>query len=155
MRILESIDDVSPEAVGGVRVEARATPRILLAEDDDEMRLLLGEALEEAGYEVNETEDGATALASLRALARHGIGMPDALVLDVRMPGTSGVDVLTELRAAGWQTPVILISGFGDEALRASALRLGAAAMLEKPFDFDELAMALSVVLGAPGAPPS
>lgn len=153
MRILEMIGDASPEEMGGVRLAARATPRILLAEDDDEMRLLLGEALEEAGYEVNETEDGTTALASLRALARHGAGMPDALVLDVRMPGSSGVDVLTELRAAGWQTPVILISGFGDEALRASALRLGAAAMLEKPFDFDELATALSVVLGAEGAP--
>jgi DNA-binding response OmpR family regulator len=79
--------------------------------------------------------------------------MPDALVLDVRMPGTSGVDVLTELRAAGWQTPVILISGFGDEALRASALRLGAAAVLEKPFDFDELTTALCVALGSAGPP--
>ena len=155
MRIREMIGDASPEDMARVRPAVRATPRILLAEDDDEMRLLLGEALEEAGYEVNETEDGATALASLRALARHGTGMPDALVLDVRMPGTSGVDVLTELRAAGWQTPVILISGFGDEALRASALRLGAAAMLEKPFDFDELATALSVVLGVPGATPT
>lgn len=114
-------------------------PRLLLVEDDREMRTLLARQLRRSGYEVTEARDGVTALSRLGdAICTCGRSNFDALISDVRMPGHSGLELLTELRRCDWAMPVILITAFGTNEMHDEARRFGAA-MLDKPFDFDSL----------------
>jgi DNA-binding response OmpR family regulator len=112
-------------------------PRILVAEDDGSMRELIVASLRADGYEV-------TAAGDLDRLGESvGVDLgPDAvamIVTDNRMPGCTGLELLTALRAARWQTPVILITAFGSEATHQQAATLGAAAVLDKPFPLPRL----------------
>jgi CheY-like chemotaxis protein len=117
------------------------TKRILLAEDDTEMRTLLTEVLVQDGYEVIGSADG---LELLTSLEENGAQIPDGpfldvdmIISDVRMPWVSGLDVLRSLRESDREMPVVLITAFGDDRLHAEAERLGASAVLDKPFDID------------------
>jgi two-component system cell cycle response regulator len=109
-------------------------PRILLAEDDDDEREAIAAGLE-ADYEVATVADGNQALASAR------LGMPDLVVLDLRIPGIDGLGVLDALRADihTAEVPVILLSGQADDATRVRALDLGAADFIQKPASLQEL----------------
>ena len=128
-------------------------PRILLAEDDDEMRRLLTERLRKQGYEVIENNDGLSLLdciTELRKQVRNGRFFDvDLIISDIRMPLVTGVEVLRELRVIDRKTPVILITAFGDEVTRARAFREGASLVFDKPFDMDELLGAVREVVGA------
>jgi DNA-binding response OmpR family regulator len=113
---------------------------LLLAEDDFELRQLLACVLRADGHEVVEACDGN----ELWALLSHEAGAeskaPFSLVVsDVRMPGLTAFDVLTRLQRALTETPVILITAFGDQTTHLRALRLGASRVIDKPFDCDEL----------------
>ena len=66
-----------------------------------------------------------------------------AIVSDICMPGLTGLDLLAALRCTRFEIPVILITAFGDEEVRAEARSLGATAVLDKPFNLDELPAAL------------
>jgi len=109
-------------------------PRILLAEDDTEEREAIEAGLE-ADYEVASVVDGNQALASAR------LGVPDLVMLDLRLPGLDGLGVLDALRAdmATSEVPVILLSGQADDATRVRALDLGAADFIQKPISLGEL----------------
>jgi two-component system cell cycle response regulator len=109
-------------------------PRILLAEDDTEEREALEAGLE-TDYEVASVVDGNQALASAR------LGVPDLVMLDLRLPGLDGLGVLDALRAdmATSEVPVILLSGQADDATRVRALDLGAADFIQKPISLGEL----------------
>lgn len=122
---------------------------IVLAEDDHELRCLLAAALREDGHEVIVARDGAQLAEHLGSRClRHEF--PDLVITDVRMPGGNGLDILASIRERNWTTPFIVITAFADEALREEALRLGAAAVLDKPFDIDALrAIVLFVLRGA------
>ena len=114
-------------------------PRVVLAEDDLELRGLLASTLRRDGFEVVEATDGPDLLRVIGEeilRAQDGPGV-DLVVSDIRMPGLSGLNVLAGLRRADWSTPVLLITGFGDHQTHAEARRLGAAAVLDKPFDLD------------------
>jgi CheY-like chemotaxis protein len=115
--------------------------RVLLAEDDVEFRHLLATVLESDGYDVQQAVDGQQMLEWLAYWS--DLGSMDAscnlIISDIRMPGYSGLDVLTSLHCLGSQIPVIIITAFGDDATRRQAVRLGAAAFLSKPFDMDDL----------------
>lgn len=127
------------------RVSPSVCPCVLLAEDDGEIRELLASELRRDGYRVLEAESGGQLLDFLRA-ARRAPGRasrPDVLVTDHRMPGCDGMDVLDELRRDDWEMPVILITGFGDADLRARARRLGVSAVFDKPFNVDDLRVAV------------
>jgi CheY-like chemotaxis protein len=117
-------------------VEA-ASPRrrVLLVEDDPEMRELMALALQGDGYEVREAADGLEALRLLGAEGNPGI---DLVVSDIRMPGCSGLEMLQRLRGRPSQVPVVLVTAFGDRETHARARRLGAA-LLDKPFELDDL----------------
>jgi DNA-binding response OmpR family regulator len=123
------------------REVAKARPRLLLAEDDREMRQLLASTLRRDGYEVIEVADGFQLFEWIgRAwLGDEELSAVALVVTDIRMPGFSGLDVLAELRQAGFETPVILITAFGDHETHALGLKLGAAAVLDKPFDLSDL----------------
>lgn len=124
--------------------------RVLLAEDDDDMRTFLCAALREAGYAVEAVKDGNALLDRIAngLLAKKQV-LPDIVISDIRMPGWSGIDVLASLRQSDWSMPVILITAFGDDKTHAQAERLGAATLLDKPFDIEDLLNAASSILPA------
>ena len=123
--------------------------RILLAEDDPEMRALVAGALRRDGFEVDEVDDGEALLDRIEHMVRtHRWGYYAAVVTDVRMPVLSGLDILAVLHCSGSMMPVIIITAFGDEEIHAEARELGAAAVFDKPFDVDALRDAVRSAVG-------
>ena len=126
----------------GPREDAPLKPtRLLLAEDDPDLRKVLAMALRREGYEVAEARDGNHLRTYLGALLYHKnqADPVDLIITDVRMPGPSGMEVLEWLRGVVWSIPVIVVTSFGDPELHVEARRLGALAVLDKPFDVNEL----------------
>ncbi len=124
---------------------AVVSPRLLLAEDDAELRSLVAGRLREDGFEVVEVADGNALVDRLaNAMAADGsLDGFDLVVSDVRMPGFSALEVMTGMRRMLARTPVVLITAFGDPKTHERAQRLGAALVLDKPFDVDELRAAI------------
>jgi CheY-like chemotaxis protein len=116
---------------------------ILVADDDDDMRSLVAETLRTDGYRVVEAADGAELVEYLRTALDDPSMRPDVVVTDVLMPKLSGLGVLTELRRAQWGVPVIVITVLADDSVRSAAERLGAVAILKKPFDADDFRTAI------------
>jgi CheY-like chemotaxis protein len=118
---------------------------VLLAEDDPAFRRLVASVLEAEGYEVIEAADGVALLANVEAALTVRRERADSflIVADIRMPGLTGLDVLAILRCANWATPVILITAFGDETAHAEGRELGAAVVLDKPFNVERLRSAV------------
>lgn len=116
-------------------------PRVLLAEDDPDLRAVLALALRQDGCEVLQARDGHHLRARLGALVYDGgrAEPVDLVITDLRMPGPDGLTTLEWLRERDWTIPVIVITAFGDPEVHAEALRLGALAVLNKPFEVDEL----------------
>ena len=108
--------------------------RILVVEDEPDIRTLLADVLRSEGYPVLTAGDGLQALEQLRTTGA------DLVILDLRMPGVDGWAVLRERNhEVSWRSvPVIVLSASRAEALR-EARQLGATACLAKPFDLDEL----------------
>ena len=125
-------------------------PRILVADDDPDMRGLVASALRQGGYEVIEARTGMEVIDHIAPTVwtrRDGF---KAIVSDVRMPELTGLDLLAALRCTKLDTPVVLMTAFGDEDVRAEARSFGATAVLEKPFDLDELHAAVRNAIAAP-----
>ena len=117
----------------------RTPPRIALGEDDPEMREILAGRLRDDGYDVTEAENGRQLIdAVASALQGPNPAVFSLIVSDIRMPEMTGLRFLAEVRKHDRTTPVILITAFGDAATRAEAYRLGAGAVLDKPFEVDE-----------------
>lgn len=107
--------------------------QLLLVEDDATMQATLQRSLSRRGMAVTALADGRAALAEWRA---HP---PDAVVLDLTLPGLDGLQVLAQARAAGLRTPVLLLTARGTVGDRVLGLNAGADDYLPKPFDLDEL----------------
>lgn len=120
-------------------------PSVLVAEDDDELRESIALALRGDGYEVILARSGAELLDLVGAsmLVASSSPPPDAIISDVRMPGFTGLEILAGLRDLRWRIPIILITGYGDEATVAEARRHGVSAFFTKPFELDDLRTAL------------
>lgn len=118
---------------------AQPVPRILVADDDAEMRSLLVQALRDEGYEVREASDGFQALLGAGLGRTEEIQGVDLIVTDLRMPGLTGTELLAGLRSMGWEMPVVLISAFLDERTAREALRHPAVQVLSKPFSLAAL----------------
>ncbi len=129
--------------------------RVLLAEDDAAMRTLLACRLRRAGFQVTEASNGAEAL---ERLTQEWADAPmiafNVIVSDVHMPGYDGLNILASLRQTGAYVPVILITAFGTLATHVLAARLGAYAILDKPFDIDDLVSRVSAAAHAEARPP-
>ncbi|HEY8925736.1 MAG TPA: response regulator [Polyangia bacterium] len=121
----------------------RASKRILVAEDDLEMRQVVREVLAAAGFEVHEVSSGVALLAQLAA-----DGNFDLIVTDVRMPWISGEHVVRMARRAGFAMPVLIMTAYADEALEQLLDGLPDVILLEKPFDLQELVEAAHRFLG-------
>ena len=115
-------------------------PRILLAEDDHEMRSLIAWTLHRAGYKVTECRSGFELFQHLRASLEYSKSKGyDLLVSDIRLPGFNAFEVLEDMQSQGECPPIILITSFGDDATHKRAKQMGVAAMFDKPFDMDDL----------------
>ncbi len=119
--------------------ELPTPPCVVLAEDDPELLSLLASVLEGEGYEVERIADGRELDRFLWTGHWERRIPPAVVVSDIRMPCFSGLEVLEELRRAGRVQPVVLITAFGDEATHEQARQLGAVAVLDKPFELEEL----------------
>jgi CheY-like chemotaxis protein len=130
--------------------------RVLLAEDDQELRWLIAHSLRGDGFEVVEAADGLDLLDQVGTSLSDTLELEsiDLIVSDVRMPGWTGLEVLAGLNSAGCHTPVVLITAFGDPEVHAAGKRLGAAAVLDKPFDLNELSRIAARLLD-PNSPPA
>lgn len=115
-------------------------PRILVVEDEPQLRFALRRYLEESGYAVREVEDGAG------ALREFGSFKPDVVLLDLMLPDTSGVDICREIRRAS-ETPIVVLSALGDDKTKVRALDEGADDYLTKPFSMEELFARIRVAL--------
>ena len=112
---------------------------ILVAEDDPDLRELLGVVLTGDGYDAVGVPDGMAALSFLdEALEAESRDLPALLITDVRMPRCQGID-LVAFATRLCRVPAIVISAFGDEETFAEAEALGASCCFDKPFDLDEL----------------
>ncbi len=120
-------------------------PRILVVDDDESLREALVSALDEAGYDVRESDGVKSALASLQAVK------PEAMLLDIRLRDGDGLALLTELRAQHPDLPIIMATAYGDSDRTITAMRHGAFELVTKPFDFDLL---LATVARAVRVPP-
>jgi two-component system, OmpR family, response regulator MprA len=115
-------------------VPVEATPaRVLVVEDDENVRQTLDSALRFAGHEVVTTADGDEALDEISARE------PDLIVLDVMMPRVDGLTVCRLLRERGYRTPVLVLTARHEVSDRVAGLDAGADDYLAKPFALDEL----------------
>ncbi len=124
-------------------------PRVLLAEDDLEMRNLLQWEFSKNGFDVIECRDGYQLLAQLGTppLAAKPESV-DLIVSDIRMPGVTGLEILQALQETEWNLPMVLITAFGDDHTHRLADQYGAAAMFDKPFEISLLISRVREVLG-------
>lgn len=122
-------------------------PRVLLAEDDTEMRRLLAERLEHHGYDVIEVQHGFELVRLIDDHLRRGRGLPfDGVVTDVRMPGISGLHGLELIHELDSTIPVVVMTAFPEDACAAAA-RFGAVSLLQKPFPIRRLIDVLHAAL--------
>ena len=115
--------------------------RILIAEDQTDIRDLLALNLQGAGYQVEQASDGR------EALAAHDRLPADLLVLDLMMPNMDGLDVCKALRARGCTTPILMLTAKSTELDRVLGLELGADDYLTKPFSLAELLARVKALL--------
>ncbi len=115
--------------------------KILIVEDDRTLRQALAFNLAREGYDLVSAGDGETALGIARAQAL------DLILLDVMLPGMSGIELLRVLRREGRDTPVIVLSAKGDEIDRVVGLKVGADDYVSKPFSRPELLARIEAVL--------
>lgn len=124
----------TPGATGPLHpAHNRADMKLLLIEDNLTMQTTLQRSFERRGMQVLTCGDGS------RALALWQASLPDAVLLDLSLPGVDGLEVLSAARAAGLTTPVIILTARGTVGDRILGLNIGADDYMAKPFDLDEL----------------
>ena len=107
--------------------------RVLIVEDDEEMRGLLSDVIEEEGYKTDSVDNGSEAF---RKLVKESFAL---IITDIRMPGLSGFDVLSAVKKFQLEIPVIVITAFGGEEVYRRSMARGADGYLEKPIHFHKL----------------
>jgi two-component system, OmpR family, KDP operon response regulator KdpE len=114
-------------------MNAAGPPRALIVDDEPAIRRFLRTSLRAEGYDLVEAETGEAALAEIKRRP------PDLVMLDLGLPGISGLDVIRKLREVGSAVPIIVLTSRTDEAGKVEALDLGADDYVTKPFGMDEL----------------
>ncbi len=120
---------------------------IFVVDDDPAVRETLSVVLSAGGYQVICFADGAALLAVARTRT------PSCILLDVHIPGKSGLDILKELHGEDYPAPIFMISGQGDIAMAVSAIKNGALDFIEKPFRGSEIVARLDEAIDGLCAP--
>ncbi|HUF19484.1 MAG TPA: response regulator transcription factor [Burkholderiales bacterium] len=110
---------------------------ILLVEDDETFRDVLGRALQRRGYRVR------TAASAEEAIGAAGADAPDYAVVDLKLPGNSGLSVVAALKKLNPATRILVLTGYASVATAVEAIKLGAVHYLAKPADADQILEAL------------
>lgn len=118
--------------------------KILIVEDDEEMRALLEDFFLEEGFETDSVSNGSEAF---RKLVHESFIL---VLTDVRMPGLTGLDILPGIRKLQPEIPIVVITAFGSEEIREKAFVRGATAYLEKPIQFYRLREIIHEALSSP-----
>jgi DNA-binding NtrC family response regulator len=120
---------------------AMSPNKILIVDDEEDLRDVLTYQLKPLGVQITTAENGRLGL----ELAKTGdFG---AILSDISMPEMNGLEFLAQLREAGFETPFVILTGFGDKAKAVEALRLGAFDFLDKPWEPEMLRQALQSAL--------
>jgi DNA-binding response OmpR family regulator len=143
---MTALRPTSPELAPADRRDRFGTvqpKRVMVAEDDPEMRRLVADALRKDGYEVVEVPNGGRMLVQVTdECFRASMPTIDLIVSDVRMPVCSGLEIVRAIRDSGWMVPVILMTAFGDDETRDRAAAMNAL-LFDKPFQLDDLRTAV------------
>ncbi|QOX63638.1 response regulator transcription factor [Anoxybacterium hadale] len=118
-----------------------AMQKILIIEDEPNIRELVVYNLNQNGYQGMEAEDGLIGIAMVRS--EH----PDLILLDIMLPGKNGYDICKELRAEGLKTPIIMLTAKNEEIDKVLGLEFGADDYISKPFGIRELMARIKAVL--------
>lgn len=113
-------------------------PSLLIVDDDEALRERLASAFRRRGYDVRAAGDHAAAMAEARA------DPPEMAVVDLKMPGPSGLQLLRDLKELDPETRIVVLTGYGSVATAVDAMRLGAVYYLPKPADADEILAAFA-----------
>ncbi len=135
------VRETPAESSGSPAAPTKATTRVLVVDDDDEVRGMLAEFLQSRGYDVT-TQPSATA--AIRTLVDHP---PDAMLLDINMPGLSGEAALPTIRAVAPRVAVIMVSASADEDVARRTLAHGAFDYIVKPVDLTYLERSLETAV--------
>jgi two-component system, OmpR family, copper resistance phosphate regulon response regulator CusR len=120
--------------------------RIILVEDERKLARAIGRQLERAGYEVDLAFDGESALKSITTREIH------LIILDIGLPGISGLEVLQQIRARSFNTPALILTARDELKDKLKGLDLGADDYITKPFDSSELLARIQAILRRSGA---
>ena len=112
--------------------------RILVVDDEENMLLTVQFILQTAGYSVQAARSGEEALARVRAARDRSDGF-DLVLTDIQMGGMTGLDLIDSLRASGVETPVLVMTGYGNRETVSELRRRSCSAYLEKPFEEEDL----------------
>jgi DNA-binding NtrC family response regulator len=126
--------------------EKSSSGRVLVVDDEPLLRWSVGETLRETGFEVTEASDAASAMDAL-----HHDAAIDVVLLDLVLPDSDDLRVLSAMHRELPDTPVILMTAHGSPELFRTATRLGAFAVLDKPFEMDEVARLAEQAADHPG----
>lgn len=126
-----------------MRTEVSAIPRILIVDDDLDVLEVVAEVAESYGYEVDRAVSGAAGLACIES------GPPDLVIIDLVMPGISGIEILERLSRTHPELPVLILSGNVDVAMEADVRRRSAAGFISKPIDVHEFGQQIRMALDA------
>jgi DNA-binding NtrC family response regulator len=107
--------------------------RIMIIEDDEEMRSVLKDFFEEEGFEIDSASNGVDAL---RILSKDHF---DLIITDIRMPGLTGLDILPRIKSLEPETPIVVITAYGGDDVRRRSIERGATTYLEKPIRLSHL----------------
>jgi two-component system response regulator RegA len=132
-----------------VTVEQPHKPSILLVDDDEVFRNRLARAFVDRGYDVRAAGDYDSAVMSARE------DSPELAVLDLKMPGKSGLELVRALREIDESTKILVLTGYGSIATAIDAVRLGATYYLSKPADADDIVAAFARGQAPPLEPPA
>jgi len=132
---------------GSLATPVSASASVLVVDDDETFRSRLVRAFQAREFEAQGAKDGESAI----ALAKKE--SPEYAVVDLRMPGMSGLDVVRELKAIDAMTNIVVLTGYGSIATALEAVRLGATHYLTKPADVDDLLAAFDRAKRPPGDP--
>ena len=116
-------------------------PRILLAEDDEIMRISVSDSLKKQGWRVEEAEDG------LKAMALFDRHQYNLVISDIRMPGMDGLTLLKKVRQQSPETAIVIMTAYGSVDAAIDCLRQGATDYVLKPFDMDDIIIRISRIL--------
>ncbi len=129
--------------------------KILVADDDQDIRELVADTLRDDGHVVQEAGDGADVLTELDNALVDPRARPDVVLMDIRMPGLSGLGVLSALHRAQVKLPVVLMTALTDRSVDTVAKRFGVGSVLRKPFGPEDLRAAVAGAVAARAGSPA